>query len=122
MFEWFISLVLLALGLLVIYQIRLSRRISVKLRNLSKPERDPRVLAKKSREENWQHYRQSEYFAQLLSFMDFKAAIPGLRSWAASPDVLLTLVDTSQKIKPRIVLDLGSGVSTLVLAKASPGA
>jgi predicted O-methyltransferase YrrM len=122
MFEWFISLVLLALGLLVIYQIRLSRRISAKLRNLSKPERDPRVLAKKSREENWQHYRQSEYFAQLLSFMDFKAAIPGLRSWAASPDVLLTLVDTSQKIKPRIVLDLGSGVSTLVLAKASPGA
>ena len=54
--------------------------------------------------------------------MDFKAAIPGLRSWAASADVLLTLASTSQKIKPKVVVDLGSGVSTLVLAKSSPGA
>jgi len=122
MFEWFMSLALLAVGLLVIYQIRLLRRVSEKLRNLSKPERDPRVIAKKSREENWQHYRQSEYFAQLINLMEFKAAIPGLRSWAASPDVLLTLANTSQKIKPKVILDLGSGASTLVLAKASPGA
>ena len=122
MFEWFLCLALLALGLLVIYQIRLLRRISGKLRNLSKPERDPRVISKKTREENWQHYRQSEYFAQLINLMDFKAAIPGLRSWAASADVLLTLANTSKKIKPKVVLDLGSGVSTLVLAKASPSA
>jgi predicted O-methyltransferase YrrM len=122
MFELFLLLALLALVLLVIYQIRLLRRINEKLRNLSKPERDPRVMAKKTREENWQHYRQSEYFAQLINLLDFKAAIPGLRSWAASADVLLTLVNTSQKIKPKVVLDLGSGVSTLVLAKASPGA
>jgi predicted O-methyltransferase YrrM len=54
--------------------------------------------------------------------MDFKAAIPGLRSWAASADVLLTLANISQKIKPKVVLDLGSGISTLVLAKSSPGA
>ena len=122
MFDWFLSLALLALGLLVIYQIRLLRRISEKLRNLSKPERDPRVISKKSREENWQHYRQSEYFAQLINLMDFKAAIPGLRSWAASADVLLTLANTSKKIKPKVVVDLGSGVSTLVLAKSSPNA
>ncbi len=122
MFDWFLSLALLALGLLAIYQIRLLRRISEKLRNLSKPERDPRVIAKKSREENWQHYRQSEYFAQLIHLMDFKAAIPGLRSWAASADVLLTLVNISQKVKPKVVLDLGSGISTLVLAKATPAA
>ena len=54
--------------------------------------------------------------------MDFKAPIPGLRSWAASADVLLTLVNLSQKSKPKVILDLGSGISTLVLAKASPGA
>jgi predicted O-methyltransferase YrrM len=122
MFDWFLSLALLAVGLLVIYQIRLLRRIMERLRNLSKPERDPRVIAKKTREENWQHYRQSEYFAQLMNLMDFKAAIPGLRSWAASADVLLTLANISQKIKPKVVLDLGSGISTLVLAKSSPGA
>lgn len=122
MFNVFLSLALLALTLLVIYQIRLLRRIMGKIRNLSKPERDPRVIAKKSREENWQHYRQSEYFAQLINLMDFQAAIPGLRSWAASADVLLTLVNISQKIKPKVILDLGSGVSTLVLAKSSPGA
>lgn len=122
MFNVFLSLALLALALLVIYQIRLLRKIMGKLRNLSKPERDPRLIAKKSREENWQHYRQSEYFAQLINLMDFQAAIPGLRSWAASADVLLTLANISQKIKPKVVLDLGSGISTLVLAKSSPGA
>jgi predicted O-methyltransferase YrrM len=122
MFDWFLSLALLALGLLAIYQIRLLRRISEKLRNLSKPERDPRVIARKSREEYWQHYRQSEYFAQLIHLMDFKSAIPGLRSCAASADVLLTLVNFSQKVKPKVVLDLGSGISTLVLAKATPAA
>lgn len=122
MFNVFLSLALLALTLLVIYQIRLLRRIMGKLRNLSKPERDPRVIAKKSHEENWQHYRQSEYFAQLINLMDFQAGIPGLRSWAASADVLLTLANISQKIKPKVILDLGSGVSTLVLAKSSPGA
>jgi len=122
MFDWIITLAILALIALAAYQIRLLRRILEKLRNLSKPERDPRVIAKRSREENWQHYRQSEYFAQLLNLMDFKAAIPGLRSWAASADVLLTLVNVSQKVKPKVVLDLGSGISTLVLAKSSPGA
>jgi len=122
MFDWIITLAILALIALAAYQIRLLRRILEKLRNLSKPERDPRVIAKRSREENWQHYRQSEYFAQLLNLMDFKAAIPGLRSWAASADVLLTLVNVSQKVKPKVVLDLGSGISTLVLAKSSPSA
>jgi predicted O-methyltransferase YrrM len=122
MFDWILALALIGLGLLAIYQIRLIRRISEKLRNLSKAERDPRVISKKVREENWQHYRQSEYFAQLINLMEFKAAIPGLRSWAASADVLLTLHSVSKKVKPKVVLDLGSGVSTLVLAKSSPDA
>ena len=33
-----------------------------------------------------------------------------------------TLANTSKKIKPKVVVDLGSGVSTLVLAKSSPNA
>ena len=122
MSHWVIYVLLLVLSALAIYQIRLLRRIFRKLGNLSKPDRDPRAIAKKIREENWQHYRQSEYFAQLIHLMDFKAAIPGLRSWAASADVLLTLVSTSKKIKPKVVVDLGSGISTLVLAKSSPSA
>ncbi|MSO28219.1 MAG: methyltransferase domain-containing protein [Candidatus Planktophila sp.] len=117
-----IYLGLITLCVLMIYQIRLSRRISAKLRNMSKSERDPLILSKRSREENWQHYRQSEYFAQLINLMDFKATIPGLRSWAASADVLLTLLSISKRIKPKVVLDLGSGISTLVLAKATPSA
>jgi predicted O-methyltransferase YrrM len=122
MTQWVIYVLLIALFILAIYQIRLLRRVSRKLGNLAKPDRDPRAIAKKIREENWQHYRQSEYFAQLISLMDFKAVIPGLRSWAASPDVLLTLVSISKKIKPKVVVDLGSGISTLVLAKTSPNA
>jgi predicted O-methyltransferase YrrM len=54
--------------------------------------------------------------------LDLSAPIPSTRSWAASPDVLLTLLDLAKSAKPSQILDLGSGMSTLVLAKSSPQA
>ena len=63
-------------------------------------------------------YRQTESFIQLTNLLDFKAAIPPTRSWAASPDLLLTIAEIIKKNKPGLVVELGSGVSTLVLAKS----
>jgi predicted O-methyltransferase YrrM len=113
---------LLALLLFVTYQIRISRRINEKLQKLMAPERDIRRIAKVASEESWQHYRQSEYYAQLLSLLKFTAPIPSTRSWAASPDLLLTLSHIAKEKSPKVILDLGSGMSTLVLAKSAPGA
>ena len=113
---------LLILLALVTYQIRMSRRVNEKLLKLIAPERDMRRIAKNQREEAWQHYRQGEFYSQLIHFLKLSAPIPSTRSWAASPDVLLTLFEIAQRTTPRVILDLGSGMSTLVLAKSAPQA
>jgi len=113
---------LLKLLSLVTYQIRISLRVNEKLLKLIAPERDIRRIAKNQREEAWQHYRQGEFYSQLIHFLKLSAPIPSTRSWAASPDVLLTLFEIAQRTTPRVILDLGSGMSTLVLAKSAPQA
>ena len=63
-------------------------------------------------------YYQSEAYAQLIQLLDFKSALPATRGWAASPDLLLTIYETISRTKPLLVVELGSGVSTLVAAKS----
>jgi predicted O-methyltransferase YrrM len=68
--------------------------------------------------QNQHAYRQLEAFYQLISLLKFTAPIPPTRGWVASPDLLLTMTDVIRTHKPRLVVELGSGVSTLVIAKA----
>ena len=63
-------------------------------------------------------YRQTEAFIQLTQLLEFKSPIPPTRSWAASPDLLLTITEIVRKYRPGLVVELGSGVSTLVTSKA----
>jgi len=63
-------------------------------------------------------YYQLEAFQQLMSLLKFTAPIPPTRGWVASPDILLTMTDIIRTHKPRLAVELGSGVSTLVIAKA----
>ncbi|HEU0221785.1 MAG TPA: class I SAM-dependent methyltransferase [Paracoccaceae bacterium] len=44
--------------------------------------------------------------------------IPATRNWAASPDFLVELVEQVQARRPKVIVECGSGVSTLVLARA----
>ena len=115
-------LIALILLLFSLYQIRLLKRINEKLIKLVSPERDVRRIAKVQSDAAWEHYRQSEYYSQLLRLLNLTAPIPSTRSWAASPDVLLTLLELAQSSQPARILDLGSGISTLVLAKSAPQA
>jgi predicted O-methyltransferase YrrM len=68
--------------------------------------------------QNQHAYRQLEAFQQLMSLLKFTAPIPPTRGWVASPDLLLTMTEIIRTQKPRLVVELGSGVSTLVIAKA----
>jgi predicted O-methyltransferase YrrM len=122
MFSASILLIALLLLALSIYQIRILKRINGKLIKLVAPERDVRRIAKELESASRESYRQSEFYSQLLRLLDLKAPIPSTRSWAASPDVLLTLLQHAKKSNPKIILDLGSGMSTLVLAKSAPTA
>ena len=114
-----IALLALAISL---YQVRLMKRVNEKLIKLVAPERDVSRIAKAQNDAAWEHYRQSEFYSQLIRLLDLDAPIPSTRHWAASPDVLLTLFDCAKSSRPVRILDLGSGMSTLVLAKAAPQA
>lgn len=62
------------------------------------------------------HYQQVEALLGLYRNLDPIRALPPLRGWAASPDLLLALSEVvSQRGRTRI-LECGSGASTLVLA------
>ena len=122
MFSASILLITLLLLALSIYQIRILKRINTKLIKLVAPDRDVRRIAKEIEIAARENYRQSEFYSQLLRLLNLDAPIPSTRSWAASPDVLLTLLHHAKQSNPKTILDLGSGMSTLVLAKSAPAA
>ncbi len=64
------------------------------------------------------HYREVEELFSLFRRVEFRAPLPTLRGWALSPDVANILVETVLREKPRRVLDLGSGASTLLIGYA----
>ncbi len=117
LFVLLLSLILLSLA----YVIRSVRSIHRKLNKLAQPSRELENSMKSVSKEAWQHYRQAEYFAQLTTLIKFNAPLPPTRSWAASPDLLLTLTRIVRKNRPKLIVELGSGISTLVMAKAAVG-
>ena len=116
-----LALLLVALVLLG-YQIRLSRKFGAKLNQLMNNEKQTRKNSRELKISTREDYWQSEFYAQLLHLLNLDAPIPLTRGWAASPDVLLTLVESARSSEVRTIVDLGSGVSTLVLAKSAPHA
>ena len=116
------TLTILLLSLLIIgitYCIRLLRALHQKVS--ARSERTTREIAASTKElkaQIWQSYRQSEAMQQLLALLKFSAPVPPTRSWAASPDLLLTLAQLVRTHNPKLVVELGSGTSTLVVAKA----
>jgi hypothetical protein len=65
-----------------------------------------------------QDFRQTEALLSLHSLVRARAPLPQTRGWAASPDLLLFLVSLVISQRPRLIVELGSGVSTLWLAYA----
>jgi predicted O-methyltransferase YrrM len=63
-------------------------------------------------------FRQVEALQNLYAMIDIKHALPASRGWPASPDLLLFLVDLVDRHRPRVVVECGSGLSTLCLALA----
>ena len=93
----------------ILYLVRILRRWNKKLNALMVIEKEIRDSSKVIERSIRQSYRQSEAFAQLILLMRFEAPLPPTRNWAASPD-----------LTPQTIVDLGSGLSTLILAKSAP--
>jgi hypothetical protein len=54
----------------------------------------------------------------LNEMVPLRAALPPLGGWAASPDLVLEVVDHLLAERPQLVVELGSGASTALLALA----
>lgn len=67
-------------------------------------------------------YQQLEANLQLRDLVDVSGPTPQLRGWAASPDVLVFLIQEMRRLNPRLVLECGSGASTVWLAMAARSA
>lgn len=63
-------------------------------------------------------YSQLEALTWLSQALTLSGSLPPLRGWAASPDVLLRLHEHIRFAKPKVVVECGSGSSTLVIADA----
>lgn len=63
-------------------------------------------------------YQQLEANLQLRDLVDVTGPTPQLRGWAASPDVLVFLVQELRRLQPELVVECGSGASTVWLAMA----
>ena len=114
----FLALLLLIL-LGTLYCIRSLRALHSKVSKKSDQiTREIQKVIVENKKQSMIAYRQTEAFIQLSNLMQFKSAIPPTRSWAASPDLLLLISETVKKNKPALVVELGSGVSTLVCAKS----
>jgi predicted O-methyltransferase YrrM len=75
-------------------------------------------LAKYVRTTDWHHYKQVEALLALYYDVRPRAAFPPLRSWTASPDLLHYLFRQVLERRPETILELGSGISTVVTAYA----
>ena len=67
-------------------------------------------------EQQRQHYRQTESLFALYSQLALNAPLPTMRGYAISPDFGVLLLEQLQIRQPRRVVELGSGVSTLISA------
>jgi predicted O-methyltransferase YrrM len=63
-------------------------------------------------------YRQLEALHNLSAMLPADRLLPATRGWAASPDLLAVLVDVAITERPSLIVECGSGASTLWLALA----
>jgi predicted O-methyltransferase YrrM len=63
-------------------------------------------------------FRQVEALQNLYGIIPIEHALPASRGFPASPDLLLFLVDMVDRHRPKVIVECGSGLSTLCLALA----
>jgi predicted O-methyltransferase YrrM len=77
-----------------------------------------RRLEADSSEQIKQAFRQLEALQNLRAMLPADRLLPATRGWAASPDLLAVLVDTVITERPSLIVECGSGASTVWLALA----
>ena len=76
-----------------------------------------KFLTRQTRLESADMFHQIEATIQLESVYGFKVPLPASRGWAASPDLILEIINVLNDRKPQVVVELGSGLSTIWIAR-----
>lgn len=63
-------------------------------------------------------HQQLRELARVEAALDLPEPLPATRGWAASPDFLRVLIEHVRAARPAVVVECGSGTSTIVLARA----
>jgi predicted O-methyltransferase YrrM len=123
------TVALMALGLLlggvlllIRHNLELSGRIgnlgTESVRTLQTVRRIEAGLYNDVKTEIQQTFRQLEALQNLSAVLPANDVLPATRGWASSPDLLMVLVDLVITERPSLVVECGSGASTLWLALA----
>jgi predicted O-methyltransferase YrrM len=119
------TVALMALGLLVggvLLLIRHSLDLAARIGNLGTESQRTlgtvRRIESRLGPELKQTFRQVEAIQNLSAILPTSDVLPATRGWAASPDLLLVLVDQVITQRPSLIVECGSGASTLWLALA----
>jgi predicted O-methyltransferase YrrM len=119
------TVALMALGLLVggvVLLIRHSLDLAARIGNLGTESQRTlgtvRRIESRLGPELKQTFRQVEAIQNLSAILPTSDVLPATRGWAASPDLLLVLVDQVITQRPSLIMECGSGASTLWLALA----
>ncbi len=75
-----------------------------------------RRQARRARHETARLYGQLEALAAIRDALDGRVAVPSTTDWAASADLLRELVMIVMARRPKVVVETGSGTSTVVVA------
>jgi predicted O-methyltransferase YrrM len=119
------TIALMALGLVVggvLLLIRHSLDLAVRIGNLGTESQRTlgtvRRIESRLGTELKQTFRQVEAMQNLNAIIPTSEVLPATRGWAASPDLLLVLIDQVITQRPSLIVECGSGASTLWLALA----
>lgn len=72
------------------------------------------ALYHRNQVESFYHYRELEAYFSLFSSLKIVHPLPPMRLWRISPDFATQIVMLMRKHKPRLVVEIGSGVSTVI--------
>ena len=111
-----IQLVLLVANLsILVYLLRASRILGTKISKVGSKTITQAQLSRELARTQQINFQLLESYIQLLKLLDLKAPLPRTRSYASSPDLLLELCSIIGKIRPSTTVELGSGISTVVI-------
>jgi hypothetical protein len=108
--EWFLLMVFGATLVICVYTFHKVRKIHLASYAIHE-------AATQTQKETLALFAQVQAYDGLMRLLQFRAPLPPLRGWAASPDFLLVIAQHALKHKPKVIVECSSGSSTLVLAR-----